>query len=277
MSYELSAERSRRAVLDHTSRFAEDARSAGPDAPVPTASEWTARDLVEHLGQTQNWVAEILERRITDPMQLPTEMAMVPEDPGSWPDWLGASARRATWAASDATLGADVFNAAGDDRTGGQFWLHSLVNEAVVHGFDAAAAAAGSGEVPATSFAVDADVSAELITNHLAMPTSPTWATLRSESADALRGDGQTLLWHATDLSTTDGTGDWLIERQPDGARWDLLNAPADVTINGPARMLLMVLTRRIELTDQQAPGVTIDGDGDLVRHWVEHSAHVAD
>jgi hypothetical protein len=109
------------------------------------------------------------------------------------------------------------------------------------------------------------------------MLTSPTWATLRSESADALRGDGQTLLWHATDLSTTDGTGDWLIERQPDGARWDLRTAPADVTINGPARTLLLVLTRRIELTDQQAPGVTIEGDSDLVRHWVEHSAHVAD
>ena len=140
MSYELSAERSRQALQDHTRRLAESARAAGPDAPVPTASGWSAADVVEHLGQTQHWVAEILERRITDPTQLPTEMAAMPADPQSWPDWLGESAGRAAAAASDAALEAPVFNAAGDERTGGQFWLHSLLNEAVIHGFDAAAA-----------------------------------------------------------------------------------------------------------------------------------------
>ena len=75
-----------------------------------------------------------MERRITDPTQLPTEMAAMPADPQSWPDWLGASAGRAAAAASDAALEAPVFNAAGDERTGGQFWLHSLLNEAVIHG-----------------------------------------------------------------------------------------------------------------------------------------------
>jgi hypothetical protein len=32
--------------------------------------------LVGHVGRTQHWVAEIIERRITDP-KLPTEMALV--------------------------------------------------------------------------------------------------------------------------------------------------------------------------------------------------------
>src|SRR5262245_12327178 len=144
MSYELSAERSRRALKDHTGRLAEDARAAGPDAAVPTAPDWNAADLVEHLGHTQNWVAEILERRITDPTQLPTEMVAMPADPQSWSGWLGESAVRAAAAASDAALEAPVFNAAGDERSGGQFWLHSLLNEAVIHGFDAATADAGS-------------------------------------------------------------------------------------------------------------------------------------
>jgi hypothetical protein len=96
LSYELSAERSRQAVKDHTGRLAEAARAAGLDAPVPTVPGWSAADLVEHLGQTQHWVAEILERRITDPTQLPTEVAAMPADPQSWPDWLGESAGRAT-------------------------------------------------------------------------------------------------------------------------------------------------------------------------------------
>ena len=275
MSYELSAERSRQALQDHTARLAESALAAGPDAPVPTASGWSAADVVEHLGQTQHWVAEILERRITDPTQLPSEMAAMPADPQSWPDWLGESAGRAAAAASDAALAAPVFNAAADERTGGQFWLHSLVNEAVIHGFDAAAAAAGSAAAAADSYDIDADVAAELITNHLAMLTSPTWAARRSDSADTLRGNGETLHWHATDGSNLDGN--WLIERRPGGASWQHRNDPADVTIQGPAGSLLLILTRRLPLTDGHAANVTIEGDVDLVRHWVEHTAHVAD
>ena len=37
--------------------------------------------LVEHVGQTQNWVAEIIERRITDPTQLPTDMGVLAHRP----------------------------------------------------------------------------------------------------------------------------------------------------------------------------------------------------
>jgi MDMPI C-terminal domain/Mycothiol maleylpyruvate isomerase N-terminal domain len=277
MSYGLSAERSRRAVKRHTERLAESARAAGPDAPVPTAPDWNAAELVEHLGHTQNWVAEILERRITDPTKLPTEMVAMPADPQSWPDWLGESSGRAAAAASDAALEAPVFNAAGDERTGGQFWLHSLLNEAVIHGFDAAAAEAGTAAAAADTYDIDADVAAELITNHLAMLTSPTWAALRSDSADALRGNGETLRWHATDESSLDTPGDWFIERQPGGASWQHRNETADVTVSGPAKSLLLILTRRLPLTDGQAHHVVIEGDVDLVRHWLQHTAHVAD
>ena len=49
------------------------------------------------------------------------------------------------------------------------------------------------------------------------------------------------------------------------------------MTINGPAKSLLLILTRRLPLTDGQAHNVTIDGDVDLVRHWVQHTAHEAD
>jgi len=277
MSYGLSAERARRAVKRHTERLAESARAAGPDAPVPTALEWTAADVVEHLGVTQNLVAEILERRITDPTQLPTEMVAMPADPLSWSDWLGESSGRAAAAASDDALEAPVFNAAGDQRTGGQFWLHSLLNEAVVHGFDAAAAAAGTAEAAAATYDIDADVAAELVTNHLAMLTSPTWAALRSESADAVRGNGETLRWHATDGSSSDTSGDWFVERRPGGATWQHQDEAADVTVSGPAGSLLLILTRRLPLVHGQADAVTIDGDVDLARHWLQNTAHVAD
>jgi hypothetical protein len=109
------------------------------------------------------------------------------------------------------------------------------------------------------------------------MLTSPTWAAQRSDSADALRGNGETLHWQATDESNLGTSGDWFIERQPGGASWQHGNDTADVTIRGPAGSLLLILTRRLPLTDGQAHGVTIEGDVELVRHWVLHTAHVAD
>ena len=68
---ELNAELARRAIIEHSRGLAESAAAAGPEAEVPTTPEWTIADLVEHVGQTHHWVAEIIERRITDPPSCP--------------------------------------------------------------------------------------------------------------------------------------------------------------------------------------------------------------
>ena len=264
---ELNAEHARRAIVEHTRRLAESAAAAGPDAAVPTTPGWTIADLVEHLGQTQHWVAEIIERRITDPTQLPTEMAVLPTDPREWPAWLSESAQRVASACSDDALDAPVFNAAGDERTGTRFWMSSVLNETVVHGFDAANAAGRPADV-------GADIAAALISNRLAMLTSPTWEMQRPESAHAIRGTGQTLQW-ATD--TADDAGAWFVERRPDGATWRPGTQQADVTVTGPAGSLLLTLTRRLPLTDREATNINVDGDTDLAQHWIDNTAHVAD
>jgi uncharacterized protein (TIGR03083 family) len=261
---ELSPERARQAIVDHTRRLAESAAAAGPDAAVPTTPEWTVTNLVEHLGQTQHWVAEIIERRITDPAQLPTDAAVLPTDPGEWPAWLSESAQRIASACSDDALDAPVFNPAADERSGARFWMSSSLNEAVIHGFDAAAAA----DRPAD---IDADVAAALISNHLKMLTSPTWAMQRSESAKAISGTGQTLQWLATDTA-----GAWFVERRPDGATWQPGTRQADVTVTGPARSLLLTMTRRVPLTAREATRISIDGDSDLVQHWLDNTAHIS-
>ena len=232
MSPELSAERCRQALQDHTERLAESARAAGNEALVPTCPDWTVTSLVEHVGQTLRWVSEIVERRITDPFELPTEMAELPAEPPAWPAWLSNAAARAAAACSDAALKASVFNAAADNRTGAQFWLHSLLNEAVIHGFDAAAAAGHD-------YDLDADIAADLITNHLATLTSPTWAAQRPDSAAAMRGTSETLHWHATDEPSLGDSGEWHIERHPDGVRRQPRHGTADVTVHGPAKSLL--------------------------------------
>ena len=265
---ELNAEPARRAIVEHTRRLAESAAAAGPDAAVPTTPAWTITDLVEHVGQVQHWTAEIIERRITDPTQLPTETAALPADPREWPAWLSESARRVASACSDDALDAPVFNPAGDERPGTRFWMSNVLNETVVHGVDAANAV----DRPAD---IDADIAAALVSHHLAMLTSPTWEMQRPESAHAIRGTGQTLQWLATD--TAAGAGAWFIERRPDGATWQPGTEQADVTVSGPARSLLLILTRRIPLTDSEDTNISVDGDTDLAQHWLDNTAHVAD
>src|SRR5690242_12534750 len=264
---ELAVEHARRAIVEHTRRLAESAAAAGPDAAVPTTPEWTITDLVEHVGQTQHWVAEIIERRITDPTQLPTEMAVLPTDPRDWQAWLSESAQRVASACSDDALDAPVFNPAGDERPGTRFWVSSVLNETVVHGFDAASAANRPADI-------DADIAAALISNHLAMLTSPAWEMQRPGSAHAIRGTGQTLQWLATD--TADDAGAWFVERRPDGATWQPGTRQADVTVTGPARSLLLTMTRRLPLTDREATNISVDGDTDLAQHWLDNTAHVS-
>ena len=85
---EVTAERRLQAMQAYAERMAENVDAADSDAAVPTCPGWTVADLVKHVGETQNWVSDIIERRIADPTQLPTEMAPLPAEPGDWPAWL---------------------------------------------------------------------------------------------------------------------------------------------------------------------------------------------
>src|SRR5690606_9181569 len=66
----------------------------------------------------------------------------------------------------------------------------------------------------------------------------------------------------------------WHVERRPEGAVWRAGTGPADVTVTGPAGPLLLALTPRLPL---EGAGLRVDGDAALVRHWLDHTAHVAD
>jgi len=68
----------------------------------------------------------------------------------------------------------------------------------------------------------------------------------------------------------------WFVERGPEGATWQAVNRQADVTVTGPARSLLLILTRRLPLTDEDTAKIGIDGDTDLVQHWLDNTAHVS-
>lgn len=259
----ITADRRRQALRSHSEQLAEHVAVADHDTSVPTCPGWTVANLVAHVGQTQRWVTNIIEGRIVDPTLLPAQLATMPTAPGDWPAWLSDGGARAAEACSDEALVAPVFNPASDHRSGGEFWLSSLLNEAVIHGVDTAYAAGRTQHI-------EADVAAHLITHHLAMLTSPTWAALRPDSADALRGTGETLHLHATDKIDL---GDWFIERGHDSATWQARSGEADVTLTGPAAALLLILTRRRQLTEE-TDHVSVHGDLDLAEHWIQNTAH---
>ncbi|WP_433781437.1 maleylpyruvate isomerase family mycothiol-dependent enzyme [Actinomycetospora sp. CA-101289] len=266
---ELTLERYGQELVDQTAQFAATARRAVADAPVPTCPGWSLRELVEHLGQTQYWVGSIVEDRVSDPSQLPSSVAELPADQDAWASWLAEAASRLATAGIDADPDAPVWNPAGDDRSGIQFWLRRVLCETIIHRADAAAAAG-------VTYRLDAELAAEAITDHLAMMTSPGWAAQRPDSAEALRGSGQTLHLHAGDEPSLGEAGEWLVERSAEGATWQHRHADADVTVRGPATSLLLVLTRRRSISAATDDGVQVSGDLDLLTHWIDHTAHQA-
>ncbi len=71
-----------------------------------------------------------------------------------------------------------------------------------------------------------------------------------------------------------------MIELNAEHARPAIVEQPrtqqADVTVTGPAGSLLLTLTRRLPLTDHEANDISV-GDADLVQHWLDSTAHIAD
>jgi hypothetical protein len=210
-----------------------------------------------------------VEKRVSDPSQLPTSFAALPADQDAWAPWLAEGASRLVAAGVDAGADAPVWNPAGDGRSGTGFWLPRVLAETIIHRADAAATAG-------VAYRLDAGLAAGAITDHLAMMTSPGWAAQRPDSAEALRGSGQTLCLHASDEPKLGEAGEWFIERGAEGATWQQRSATADVTVRGPATSLLLVLTRRRSISAGLDDSLQASGDLDLLTHWVDHTAHQA-
>ena len=86
--------------------------------------------------------------------------------------------------------------------------------------------------------------------------------------AGALREDGQSLHFHATDPGLPDA-GEWLITRTSSGITVRHGHGHADVAVRGPAADLLLVLTRRLP---PSTPGVEILGDQTLLTQWLQNT-----
>ncbi len=227
------------------------------ERPVPTCPGWTFRQLATHVGRGHRWAAQIVATRATAPVS-PREVAdgRLPDDPARHGPWLNAGADQVI----------DAVTAAGSDAvwtmTGmrpASFWARRRAHEAAVHLADAQLAA-GQGIDLAPDDAADA------VDEWLALIAAGDPARVRE-----LRGDGQSLHFHATDPGLPAGTGEWMITRAPSGLTVTRGHGKADVAVRGPAASLLLVLTRRLPPSD---PAIEIFGEQALLSHWLQHTPY---
>jgi uncharacterized protein (TIGR03083 family) len=236
------------ALHARTAAFAETVTGADPETRVPTCPGWPLRVLVGHLGQAHRWAADVIR---SGPSPVPDPLDADPGAPRTWAGWLRQGADDLAKTVLDAGE-TPVWTFVGDRPA--KFWLRRMLHDATIHHADAALATG-------TAFEVAPDLAADAISEWLEMLSDPVTSSLRPDFA-RLRGTGQTLqLRHGQDPG-------WLITRGPDGVRWVRETATADVTLAGPVRDLLLVLTRR-----RPAERVTITGDRALADHWLAHTA----
>jgi uncharacterized protein (TIGR03083 family) len=250
------------AVVEQTNTFADWVNGKDAAAPVPTCPKWTLADLVDHVGATQRMVAMLVGGRMTDPSSAFTGYVPAPADSAQWGAWLTGTAAEAKQAFESVADDTPVWDPSGADA-GVPFWSRRLFGEVCVHRADAAAALGKRYEL-APEPAVGA------IEDWLDTMTSAGYWENKPDFANAMRGDGQTLHFHATDAS-----GEWLARREPDRVALERTHIKADVAVRGPAAELLLVLSRRRPL--DAASTLEILGDRALFEHWINHMDWIAD
>jgi len=181
----------------------------------------------------------------------------LPEDPAQHASWLNAGAGQVIDAVTAA--GSDlVWTLAGLGPA--SFWARRRAHEAAVHLADAQLAAGLDVDLAPESAADGVD-------EYLALIAAGTADPAGAQPSD-LRGDGQSLHFHATDPGLS-GTGEWLVTRTPSGVTVARGHGKADVAVRGPAARLLLILTRRLPPSD---PAIEILGEQHLLTHWLQHT-----
>jgi len=205
----------------------------GLDVRVPWVPDWTARDLVEHLGGVHRWVLGILRAGSTEP---PPRSPAHPS-PDDVHGWFAVGLSELVATLRDIDPAAPAWHMSPTAPKVARSWARRQAHEHVVHRLDLEAAA-GVAHEP-----VD-PVIAEDGVDELLRIVVPRWA--HTEPLASARG---TVAVHATDTGRS-----WLVELGPGRSRTTDGAAAADCSVSGTAEQLLRRLWGR-------PAEVSLDGD----------------
>lgn len=234
-------------LATESDRFLDAVLAADPDAPVPSCPEWTADDLLWHLGTVQAFWAEVLRRRPAGPDDWHEEPARPEGRPA-----LRAFFEQATAALRDELARATDGEAAWtwhDDHSVA-FIRRRQAHEAAIHRIDAELAAGRA------VTQIDPDLARDGVLECLGVMYAgvPDWAEFTADGAtvELVPTDGEPV---RVVLGRTVGDG-------PDGDRLDVPDlaliaaaGQADVTVRATASHLDAWLWHRVE------GGVEVEGD----------------
>ncbi len=202
----------------------------GPDAAVPTCPEWTARDLVRHMGGVHRWATGYVADGRTEVWDVGLDEVV-----GTWPDdaalagWLreGCMALADALVAAPADLECWTFLPAPSPRA---MWARRQAHETAIHRVDAELAAHTAVSPFGPAFA--ADGVDELLT-----------CFVPRRSTKLLAETSATLV-----VQSTDHDAAWVLRIGPDGVS----TAPAppggtdgDCSVRGAAADLYLALWNR--------------------------------
>jgi uncharacterized protein (TIGR03083 family) len=215
-------------------------------ARVPSCPDWTARDLLVHMGSHHRWVRANIDRARDEGMAPPVDFE-APPGATEAVDWVREGATALAQRLAD--LGPDQSCWTWvDDYPTTAFWARRTANETAVHRWDMENAAGSPGPVDA-SLAVDG------IAEHLEIAR-------RGFLGPVPTGTGQTVHLHATDAE-----GEWLIRLDPDAMHVAAEHSKGDVAIRGSASDLLLVVLNRVPVST-----VDVFGDDELLARWLERT-----
>ncbi|HEY8526788.1 MAG TPA: maleylpyruvate isomerase family mycothiol-dependent enzyme [Acidimicrobiales bacterium] len=215
------------------------ASERGLDADVPSCPRWTVERLVGHVGRVYRMATGWL-RTGAAPGDL--------ERPPAGPDVRAWTARGLDELV--AALEADGGEGTRPTWAGEQpatFWPRRMAIETALHRWDAQAAH-GAPEP------VDAELAVDAIDELFDV-------MVPARAADALRGAGETLHLHATDVA-----GEWLVTLTDGPPQVERAHAKGDVAVRGPASDLLLLLWNRGDEAGRER--LQVFGDADLLDRW---------
>jgi len=207
-------------------------------AHVPACPEWTARDLVIHLGHVYQWWEAVVARRPADEAaveQLHTELAAIREveiarlataERPELVNWFDAYAQQLQRTLSAAAPEDHNWTWFPPDQTAG-FVQRRMAQETAVHRWDMQ-------DTFGTAKEIAPDVAADGIDEWLEIHFP-----MSKEEGEDWGTNG------SMHIHTTDAAGEWLMTLEPSGPSFSRDHAKADVAVRGTASDLLLVLWGR--------------------------------
>jgi uncharacterized protein (TIGR03083 family) len=219
---------------------------AGLDAPVPTAPDWTVRQLVAHQGMVHRWAAAVVRGESVDPDAIERTGRASP-DPV---EWLRDGAIEVAQAITEAPDDLDALVFLEGAPPARQFWARRQCHETTIHAVDALAASLGRCPKAADTW-ISTELALDGIDELLTGFITRSRSRVRSEEPTTIA------------VRPTDSDRSWLVrvssapattERDPGET------GPADVVLEGSAVALYLTLWNR---SDEVSPV----GDWDV---WAE-------